>query len=148
MLAVPAGWALRHRRDRSTTPAPWGAFSMVMAPFLVDVTGNSLDLYDTLAWWDDANHFVNWLLLCTGLGLLLARADVRPRWALAVLVTGVGAVLALAWEVGEWYAFIRHGVEIDTAYEDTLLDASLGTLGGAAAGLLVVRRVGLVATTS
>ena len=43
-----------------------------MPPFLVDVTGNSLDLYDTVVWWDDVNHFVNWLLLLTGLGLLVA----------------------------------------------------------------------------
>jgi hypothetical protein len=50
-------------------------------------------------------------------------------------------VLALTWELGEWYTFIRHGTEIDTAYEDTLADQTLGTLGASVAGLLVGRLV-------
>jgi hypothetical protein len=110
-----------------------------MAPFLVDVTGNTFDLYDNLWWWDDANHFVNWLLLSGGLGLLIARLDVRPRWLLLVAITGLGAVLAIGWELGEWYTFIRHGTELDTAYEDTLGDETLGTLGAFVAGLVVTR---------
>jgi hypothetical protein len=48
-------------------------------------------------------------------------------------------VLALCWELGEWYTFIRHGTEIETAYEDTLADQTLGTLGALVAGLLVGR---------
>ena len=91
--------------------------------------------------WDDVNHFVNWLLLCFGIGLMLIRTDLREPWALATLVTGLGAVLAILWELAEWYTFIRHGTELATAYTDTLGDEALGTLGGAFAGvLLVIRR--------
>ena len=96
-----------------------------MAPFLIDVTGNTLDLYDTVDWWDDANHFVNWLLLCGGIGLLLARRGPTALGA-GLLVTGLGALLAIGWELGEWYTFIRHGTELDTAYQDTLGDEALG----------------------
>lgn len=136
MLLAPAVWWLHaRRRDARETP-PWGAFSLVMAPFLVDVTGNSLDLYDAVVWWDDLNHFANWLLLCAGIGLLVG-GRVRPDWALVALVTGLGAVLAIGWELGEWFTFIRHGTELDTAYEDTLADEALGTLGALVAGLLV-----------
>jgi hypothetical protein len=139
MLVAPAAWwMLVGRRDRATPP-PYAAFTLVMLPFLIDVTGNSLNLYDSLEWWDDANHYVNWLLLLLGLGLLLTR-DVRPDWAVALLVTGLGAVLAIAWELGEWYTFIRHGTELDTAYEDTLGDLTLGTLGSLTAGLILLRR--------
>ncbi|MEZ0577239.1 hypothetical protein [Nocardioides sp. MH1] len=138
MLAVPALWLLAQRRSGGREPAPWGAFTLVMAPFLIDVTGNSLDLYDSLAWWDDANHFVNWMLLCSGIGLIACRR-VEPAWAVLVVVTGIGAVLAIGWELGEWFAFIRHGTEIDTAYEDTLGDEALGTLGAFVAALGVVR---------
>ena len=134
MLLAPAIWWLAHRSRDAT--APWGAFTLVMAPFLVDVTGNSLDLYDAVVWWDDLNHFANWALLCAGLGLLLG-ASVRPTWALIVLVTGLGAILAIGWELGEWFTFIRHGTELNTAYEDTLADEALGTLGALAAGLLL-----------
>ena len=53
---------------------------------------------------------------------------------------GVGALLAIGWELGEWYTFIRHGTELDTAYEDTLFDEVLGSLGAALAGIVVARR--------
>ena len=109
-----------------------------MLPFLVDVTGNTFDLYDSIDWWDDANHFVNWFLLLSGIGLLVADA-VQPRWVLVVLVAGLGALLAIGWEIGEWWTFIRHGTELDTAYEDTLGDMTLGTLGATLAGLVVAR---------
>jgi hypothetical protein len=142
MLTVPTLWWLADRRHPAGAgrDIPWAAFGWVMLPFLVDVTGNTLDLYDRVWWWDDANHLVNWLFLSLGLGLLMARGGVRPRWGLWLAVTGTGAALAIGWELGEWYTFIRHGTELATAYGDTLGDEALGTLGAAVAGLLVVRR--------
>jgi uncharacterized membrane protein YjdF len=140
MLVVPAlWWVVRRRRGLATDAPPYAAFTLIMLGFLVDVTGNSLDLYDSVTWWDDLNHFANWLLLLGGIGLLLAPA-VEQRWMLVVLVTGLGATLAIGWELGEWFTFIRHGTEIETAYEDTLGDEALGTLGALAAGLLLAWR--------
>ncbi|MGI8993011.1 MAG: hypothetical protein ACR2FP_01805 [Nocardioidaceae bacterium] len=139
MLVAPAIWSLVHRRRGSTYPRPWAGFALIMAPFLIDVTGNTLDLYDTLVWWDDANHFFNWILLCWGVGLLVIRGTVSPRWAIVLVVTGLGALLAIGWELGEWYSFIRQGTELNTAYEDTLGDEALGTLGGLMAALIVSR---------
>jgi hypothetical protein len=139
MLVAPVvWWVVVRRRDRTAT-TPYAAFALVMLPFLVDVTGNSLDLYDSVVWWDDFNHYANWLLLLWGIGLLVAE-DVRPAWALVLLTTGLGAVLAIGWELGEWYTFIRHGTEIDSAYEDTLGDLTLGTLGALCAGLALLWR--------
>jgi hypothetical protein len=140
MLTAPAlWWAAAYRGARPRPPVPWGAFALVMLPFLVDVTGNTLDLYDTVTWWDDANHLVNWFFLSAGIGLLVC-ARVRPAWAVVLLVTGIGALLAIGWELGEWYTFIRHGTELTTAYEDTLGDEALGCLGALLAGLVVARR--------
>jgi hypothetical protein len=141
MLVVPAAWvALRRvRKPEDRTPLPWSGFALIMAPFLIDVTGNTLNLYDTIVWWDDANHCVNWFLLCAGIGVLLLRAPVSPAWALGVLVAGIGALLAVGWELGEWYTFIRHGTELATAYEDTLGDLALGCLGAVLAGVVVAR---------
>ena len=138
MLVAPAVWWWRGR-TRPEGPAPWPAWALMMTPFLIDVTGNSADLYDTVSWWDDANHFVNWALLSGGVGLLLARLHPRPRWLLVVLVTGIGAALAIGWELGEWVTFIRRGTELDGAYQDTLGDEALGTLGALLAGILVER---------
>lgn len=144
---APLLWWLAARRrpvhaahtgsDRRAGRAPWWAFALIMAPFLIDVTGNTLDLYDTIAWWDDANHFVNWALLLGGIGLLIDPGPRSPRWLFATAVTGLGAILAIAWELGEWATFIRFGTELDTAYVDTLGDLSLGTMGAALAGLLI-----------
>ena len=138
MLLVPALWWVVVKRRRPDEPPPYGAFSLIMLGFLVDVTGNSADLYDSISWWDDANHFFNWMFLLSGIGLLVGRS-VRPTWVLVALVTGLGAVLAIGWELGEWFTFIRHGTEIETAYEDTLGDETLGTLGALVAGFIVAR---------
>jgi hypothetical protein len=138
MLVAPFVWWRTHRgRD---VAVPWGAFALVMAPFLVDVTGNTLDLYDTIDVWDNLNHFANWWLLLWGLGLLLAPSFHGSGWALALVVVGLGAVLAIGWEVGEWYTFIRRGTELDRAYEDTLSDELLGTLGAACAAVVLTWR--------
>jgi hypothetical protein len=135
MLLVPALWARLGGR-----PLPWGPFALLMLPFAIDVTGNTLDLYDSVTWWDDANHLVNWFLLTLGAGLLLLRAGIRPAWALGLLVAGIGALLAIGWELAEYVTFIRGGTELDTAYTDTLGDEALGCLGAVLAGGLIARR--------
>jgi hypothetical protein len=137
MLLVPAIWRLR-RTDPAGTP-PWAAFAWIMLPFLVDVTGNTLNLYDLLWWWDDVNHLVNWLFLSLGAGLLLPHRGLRPAWEVVLLVAGMGAIMAIGWEVGEYYAFIRGGTELSTAYTDTLGDEVLGTFGALIGGLIVAR---------
>lgn len=134
MLIAPAGFALWARGREPRPSTPWDAYAFIWAPFLIDVTGNTLDLYDSVTWWDDANHFLNWFLLSAGVGLMLSRSTLREPWALGWLTAGIGALLAIVWELGEWYTFIRHGTELDTAYQDTLFDEVLGALGAALAG--------------
>lgn len=140
MLIVPVVFWVWGRRQEPAPGTPWRALAFVWAPFLIDVTGNTLNLYDTVAWWDDANHFVNWFLLAAGAGLILSQSSTLPPWALGWMTVGIGALLAIGWELGEWYAFIRHGTELDTAYEDTLFDEFLGTLGAGLAGVWMTVR--------
>ena len=141
MMSAPVlVWWLVGRRHGSVDPLPWTGFTLIGIPFLVDVTGNTLDLYDSVVWWDDANHFVNWAFLCGGIGVLLLRSPrVHRDWLLVLAVTGIGAVLAIAWELAEYATFIRFGTELDTAYTDTLGDEALGTLGSLVAALLLRR---------
>jgi len=131
-LIVPVAWRLRG----SPQPYPYAADMLLVAPFLVDVAGNALDLYDSISWWDDVNHLVNWALLCGALGSVLLRTTLRPLILFAV-ITGFGAVAAILWELGEYFAFIRGGTELATAYTDTLGDEALGLTGSALAGLVV-----------
>jgi hypothetical protein len=137
MLVAPALWWLLAGRAEP----PWAAFAWIELPFLVDVTGNTLDLYDSISWWDDVNHLVNWLFLGLGVGLILTRNLRRPAWEVGLLVAGAGAIMAIGWEVGEYFAFIRGGTELDTAYTDTLGDEALGTVGALLAGLILARQI-------
>jgi hypothetical protein len=138
MLLAPALWWATRGRSGATDP-PYGAFTLLMLPFFSDTTANWLDLFRDVGWWDDVSHFVHWFLLGAGLALLLA-PYVRPRWALVPLVGGAGAMLALLWELGEYWVFIRHGTESGGAYRDTLGDQTLGTAGSLLAALLVASR--------
>ncbi len=72
----------------------------------------------------------------------MVAGNVRRRGRGCCWSPGWARLLALGWELGEWYTFIRHGTELDTAYEDTLGDMTLGTLGGTVAAVLVAWRVG------
>ena len=78
-LIVPAIWAARGRRSAY----PFAADILFVLPFLIDTVGNALDLYDTVDWWDDANHFVNWALLSGAPGAALARTRIRGGTARA-----------------------------------------------------------------
>ena len=134
-VLVPAVWWLRYR-DR---PYPIDIDILFTAPFLIDVVGNALGLYDSIEWWDDANHFFNWMLLTAAAALVLRSAalDRLARFGLAV---GFAAVTAIGWEVAEYVTFIRFSPELATAYVDTLGDLVLGTLGGTLGAAIVTFR--------
>jgi hypothetical protein len=130
-LVVPVGWRLAGR----PAPYPYALDILLVSPFLVDVVGNVLDLYDSISWWDDLNHFVNWALLSLAVGQFVLRFRL-PRFETFVIVVGMGAVAAIIWELGEYVAFIRNSDELDTAYTDTLGDMMLGLAGSTIAGVL------------
>ena len=134
VFIVPAVWWLVNRRR--PIAYPYDVDILVTLPFLIDVAGNALDLYDTIDWWDDANHFVNWALLSLGAGLVLVRLPLG-RLAAAGLTVGFGAVTAILWEYAEYVTFIRNSPELETAYTDTLIDLALGLSGSTVAAGLV-----------
>jgi hypothetical protein len=135
LLAVPILWWLlaRHRM-----PFPVLADILIGLPFLIDVAGNALNLYDTIEWWDDLNHLVNWALHTAAVGLLLRSGTWTPstRIALAFCWAVTTAVL---WELAEYVTFVPKSPEAATAYADTLLDLALGMLGGLIAAIVVAR---------
>jgi len=136
MLAVPLWWwSYGRRRDRGAG-FPWAADLLVSLPWLLDLLGNRFDLFDTVTWWDDWMHFLNWLLLTAG--VLLAWAARRVSRGVVVMCgVGFGLSAALLWELGEYVAFVRGSPELTTAYTDTLGDLALGGLGSLLAGLAV-----------
>ena len=129
-LVVPIVWAVWGRRSAY----PYAIDVLLTLPFLIDTAGNALDLYDTVWWWDDANHLVNWMLLSGAIGALAWRNRIGFRATFAFVV-GFGAVTAILWEIAEYFAFIRNSSEIATAYADTLGDLALGLTGSVIAGI-------------
>lgn len=134
-LLVPLLFMLVRRTGRR--PAyPYGLDITLGLPFLIDTAGNALNLYDTITWWDDANHLINWGILAAGFGLFLVMRPVGQLSA-AGLTVGFGAVTAIAWEYAEYITFIRHSPELQTAYTDTLGDLGLGLFGSIIAAVVI-----------
>lgn len=133
-LVVPAVWFARGRRG--AYPAVPDA--LLVTPFVIDLAGNALDLYDRVPWFDDACHLGNWAILTLAFGLPVARRC--GAWVTFGLCVGFGATTALVWEVGEYGAFILKTEESVTAYRDTIGDMTLGLTGATLAGLLASRR--------
>ena len=131
-LIVPALWWLRWH----TRPYPVAVDILIVLPFLIDTVGNALDLYDSVSWWDDANHFVNWALLTSG-ALLALQGVALGAWNRFALGSGFGAITAILWELVEFVMFIKDSPERATAYTDTLGDLGLGLAGAALASLAI-----------
>jgi hypothetical protein len=131
VMIVPVAWWLSGRRP----PYPYAIDILLSLPFLIDVAGNAANLYDTIDWWDDLNHFVNWGLLSAAFGQFLIRLNIGRLEAVALTI-GFGGVTAILWEFAEYITFIRNSSELDTAYTDTLGDLALGLSGSVVAALV------------
>jgi hypothetical protein len=136
LAIVPVVWLLLRRPIRY----PVVPDILIGLPFLIDMIGNALGLYDSVEWWDDANHLVNWWLHTTAIAILLAGTDL-PRAARAGLGVAWAATTAILWELAEYVAFVPDSPEASTAYADTLGDLALGLLGGTIASVLIAWRL-------
>jgi hypothetical protein len=132
-LVVPLAWWIVQRRKR--VAYPFAVDVLVVLPFLIDMAGNAANLYDTISWWDDVNHLVNWAILVGGFSVLLLRTRLDP-WPIFGLGVGFGAVTAIIWELLEYVTFIRNSPELKTAYHDTLGDLALGLTGSTIAAVV------------
>jgi len=124
------------RRSGRQPEYPYGLDITLGLPFLIDTAGNALNLYDTITWWDDLNHLVNWGILSAGFGFFLLMRPIG-QLATAGLTVGFGAVTAILWEVAEYLTFVRNSPELTTAYTDTLGDLMLGLTGSVIAGVMM-----------
>jgi len=141
-MVLPLWWfAYGRAKSKLHKAFPWRADLLLTLPWLIDLIGNRLNLFDTIDWWDDAMHFALWGLLTAGALTAFAPRDLT-RALTTFVALGFGTTAAVIWEAGEYVAFIRHSPELQTAYTDTLGDLTMGTLGALLAGLIVfqVRR--------
>ena len=132
MMLVPAIWWLFYRAK----PFPWLGDLLLCLPWFTDTLGNRLNLYDSISWFDDWMHFMNWALL-TGGFLVITLPRGLPWWRAVERGLAFGVPTAVLWEITEYVTFIRHSPELETAYTDTLGDLVLGSIGTLLACVLV-----------
>jgi hypothetical protein len=131
IVVIPIGWALRGRKP----PYPHLADLLLVLPFLVDVGGNALDLYNTVVWFDDAAHAVTWMFLVLAVGSLILRLGLEP-WIAACLAIGFGGVSHILWEIIEFVAMWIGSPGLQLTYGDTIGDLALSLCGSVIAGLV------------
>jgi hypothetical protein len=94
-----------------------------------DLLGNTLNLYNTLEWWDDLMHLslsVPWVLV---FGFMVRRLKL-PTYAIFALVVAYGLTTHIIWEALEYMTFVRaNPVESLSAYRDTIGDLLLSLTG-------------------
>jgi len=131
IVVIPIGWALRGRKP----PYPHLADLFLVLPFLIDLGGNALDLYNTVVWFDDAAHAVTWMFLVLAVGSLILRVGLEP-WIAACLAIGFGAVSHILWEIIEFVAMWIGSPGLQLTYGDTIGDLALSLCGTVIAGLV------------
>ncbi|MBM7503971.1 hypothetical protein ACFPER_10815 [Agromyces aurantiacus] len=103
------------------------------------------DLYGAVRWLDLPMHFLMTGLAAASCYVLLLRLGLiaeasalrRPRTSAVVLTTTIGAALAAAWEMFEWFTTTFLDPATVLGYQDTIADMVFGTAGSFVAGLLM-----------
>jgi hypothetical protein len=131
IVVIPIVWALRGR----PAPYPHLADTFLALPFVIDVAGNALDLYNTVVWFDDVAHTVTFMLLVLAVGFLILRLDLAP-WIATCLTIGFGAVAHILWEIIEFVAMWIGSPGLQLTYEDTIGDLAMSLGGTVIAGLI------------
>ncbi len=122
--------------------ADWGLQLLFLASGWFAVLG----AYQAVPWLDIPMHFfstgaVAWLAwaVMVNSGGLPAQARSRAQTVCQVaVITALGALASILWELGEWYGYNFTVSEVGVGYEDTIGDMFCGTLGALATGLLTI----------
>lgn len=109
-----------------------------------------LGAYQEISWLDLVAHVVaTGLLAALGTAAVLRLGWLPPggagpaavRTVRALFTAGLGALLAVLWEIGEWVGHTLLDPAIQVGYQDTVGDLAAGVLGALLAGLFLDRLV-------
>ncbi len=127
------------RRKRKGMAYPYMIDICLTFVVAFDLLGNTLRLYDTVFWWDDAMHgllSIPWVLVA---GYMLRNYKLS-FWLMFGLVVAYGSTSHIIWELLEYVSFVRSNpVESLTAYRDTMGDLLLSTMGTVTGALISAR---------
>lgn len=122
--------------------------TLYVVALLVAGWSSVLDLYETVTGWDLVVH-----VLATGVIAVVAydavvRLAVVPapedatttaqRIGVVVVTAGLGSLLGIAWEIGEWWGNAYLDPTIGVGYEDTVSDLAAGAFGSALAAVVML----------
>lgn len=125
-------------RGKKITNYSHTADALLTLSITSDMLGNTLNLFDTIVWWDDFMHIAASIPLVLAVGLLLRRNKSLSRLTAAGLTLGFGAVFYILWEIGEYIAFVPNNpLEGPLAYRDTIGDLALSLLGSAIGACII-----------
>ena len=129
-VVIPLAWWGRGR----PTPYPYLADIALVLPFLLDAAGNVFGWF-AIAGFDAIPHFVGWLsftvAFCLAIGPLVERRPVA--FGLGV---GLGASLAILWEIGEYLVQQSGQSGLQLTYPNTIQDLAMGLTGSAVGALI------------
>jgi hypothetical protein len=138
LVVVPAWWVSWGRR-RSRHGYPFALDAVLALPFLIELWARPAGVPE-LAGGGQVRHAVNFALLATAVALVLARLELPPRRAAALVLAGCAAA-AVLWELLEDLTFASGGALWNT---DSLADVALALAAAAgvavATGLVLARR--------
>lgn len=104
----------------------------------LDMLGNTLNLYDSVVWWDDLMHLANSVPWVLTIGIALRMYTRLSRWNIAALTLGFGAVSHIIWEIGEYLTFVpTNPLEGPSAYRDTIGDLAMSLIGSLIGAILI-----------
>lgn len=140
-LAAAATWIIYklalHNKNKTYPYIMDISMTFVVA---ADLLGNTLDLYNTIWWWDDAMHFlltIPWVIV---FGYFIHNKGLSRKVVFG-LVVAYGSTTHIIWEIFEYLSFVRSNpTESLTAYQDTIGDLVL-SLTGTLIGALIVSRI-------
>lgn len=159
VLTVPLAWWIAGPAAGAAISLVWGgqmAVRSLLRPgfadwglqllFLASGWFAVLGAYQAVSWLDIPMHFLStgavaWLAwaVLVGSGGLPAQASSRAETvAQVVVITALGAVASVLWELGEWYGYSFTVSDVGVGYDDTIGDMFFGTLGALATGLLTI----------
>ncbi len=127
-------------RWRTGRPVIYPHLLDLLATFCItaDMLGNTLNLYDSVDWWDDMMHLVNTIPLVLAIGIAIHMYSRLSRLNVAALTLGFGAVCHILWEIAEYLTFIPHNPqEWPSAYRDTMGDLTMSLIGSVIGAILI-----------
>ena len=129
-VVIPLVWWQRGR----PSPYPYLADIALVVPFLLDAAGNVFGWF-AIPGFDAIPHFVGWLsftvAFCLAIGPIVERRAVT--FGLGV---GLGATVAIVWEIGEYLLQQSGQSGLQLTYANTIEDLAMGLTGSAIGALI------------